>query len=62
MERVFEEFKTGFFKVCDVNLVEFFLPEQLQTVMLGQEDYDWEVFKEVRRNEWFQIGYIEKKY
>lgn len=47
VESVFEEFKRGFFKVCDVNLVDLFQPEQLQTVIMGQEDYDWEVFKQV---------------
>lgn len=47
VERVFEEFKRGFFKVCDMNLVDFFQPEELQAVMVGQEDYDWEVFKQV---------------
>lgn len=45
--RVFEEFKKGFFKVCDVNMVDFFQPEELQLVMVGQEDYDWEMFKQV---------------
>lgn len=60
VERVFEEFKRGFFKVCDMNLVDFFQPEELQAVMVGQEDYDWEVFKQVCWNEWFRIVYIEK--
>lgn len=47
MEGVFEEFKRGFLKVCDVDVVDFFKPEELQAVMVGQEDYDWEVFKQV---------------
>ncbi|KAF7662154.1 hypothetical protein LDENG_00243780 [Lucifuga dentata] len=46
VESVFEEFKRGFFKVCDMDVVEFFQPEELQTVMVGQEEYDWKVFKE----------------
>lgn len=58
VERVFEEFKRGFFKVCDMNLVDLFQPEQLQTVMVGQEDYDWEVFKQVHWSEWFRNVYI----
>ncbi|TWW77364.1 putative E3 ubiquitin-protein ligase HERC4 [Takifugu flavidus] len=29
-----------------MNVVDFFQPEQLQTVMVGQENYDWEVFKQ----------------
>ncbi|XP_041797320.1 probable E3 ubiquitin-protein ligase HERC6 [Chelmon rostratus] len=46
VEGVFEEFKRGFLKVCDVDVVDFFQPEELQAVMVGQEDYDWEVFKQ----------------
>ncbi|XP_011616449.2 probable E3 ubiquitin-protein ligase HERC6 isoform X2 [Takifugu rubripes] len=46
VKRVYEEFQRGFFKVCDMNVVDFFQPEQLQTVMVGQENYDWEVFKQ----------------
>ncbi|XP_034025289.1 probable E3 ubiquitin-protein ligase HERC6 isoform X2 [Thalassophryne amazonica] len=44
--RVFEEFKRGFFKVCSADVVEFFQPEELQGVMVGQENYDWAVFKQ----------------
>ncbi|XP_034459910.1 probable E3 ubiquitin-protein ligase HERC6 [Hippoglossus hippoglossus] len=46
VEGVFEEFKRGFFKVCDMDVVEFFQPEELQAVMVGQENYDWQVFKQ----------------
>lgn len=46
VERVFEAFRRGFFKVCDIDVVEFFQPEELQEVMVGQETYDWEVFKQ----------------
>ncbi|KAM9359120.1 putative E3 ubiquitin-protein ligase HERC4 [Symphorus nematophorus] len=46
VKRVFEEFKRGFFKVCDIKVVEFFQPEELQAVMVGQENFDWEVFKQ----------------
>lgn len=47
VEGVFEAFKQGFFKVCDIDVVEFFQPEELQAVTVGQENYDWEVFKQV---------------
>ncbi|XP_075956095.1 putative E3 ubiquitin-protein ligase HERC6 isoform X2 [Anarhichas minor] len=43
---VFEAFKKGFFKVCDIDVVEFFQPEELQAVMVGQENYNWDVLKE----------------
>lgn len=49
VERVFDEFKRGFFKVCNMDVVDFFQPEELQAVMVGQENYDWEVFKKVKR-------------
>ncbi|KAM6931735.1 putative E3 ubiquitin-protein ligase HERC4 [Lycodopsis pacificus] len=46
VEGVFEAFKKGFFKVCDIDVVEFFQPEELQAVMVGQENYRWDVLKE----------------
>lgn len=46
---VFEEFKRGFLKVCDYDVMGFFQPEELQAVMVGQENYDWNVFKQVCR-------------
>ncbi|XP_042342287.1 probable E3 ubiquitin-protein ligase HERC6 isoform X2 [Plectropomus leopardus] len=45
VEREFKAFKEGFFKVCHIDVVEFFQPEELQAVMVGQENYDWEVFR-----------------
>ncbi|KAM4627974.1 putative E3 ubiquitin-protein ligase HERC4 isoform 2-T2 [Polymixia lowei] len=45
VERVFDAFRRGFFKVCDIDVVEFFQPEELQGVMVGQENYDWDVLK-----------------
>ncbi|KAM4627528.1 putative E3 ubiquitin-protein ligase HERC4 [Polymixia lowei] len=45
VERVFDAFRRGFFKVCDRDVVEFFQPEELQGVMVGQENYDWDVLK-----------------
>ncbi|KAM6971950.1 putative E3 ubiquitin-protein ligase HERC6 [Aplochiton taeniatus] len=44
--RAFEEFKRGFFKVCDRDMVGFFQPEELRGVMVGQEEYDWDNLKE----------------
>ncbi|KAM9476980.1 E3 ubiquitin-protein ligase HERC2-like [Clarias gariepinus] len=45
VDRVFNEFKRGFYKVCDRNMVNFFQPEELRAVMLGSEKYDWDTFK-----------------
>lgn len=47
VEQVFNEFKRGFYKVCDRNTVNFFWPEELRGVMLGSEEYDWDTFKKV---------------
>lgn len=46
VEKVFEEFRRGFFKVCDRDVVELFQPEELRGVMVGKEDYDWDTLKQ----------------
>ncbi|KAK6324959.1 hypothetical protein J4Q44_G00043010 [Coregonus suidteri] len=46
VEKVFEEFRKGFFKVCDMDVVEFFQPEELRGVMVGKENFDWETLKQ----------------
>ncbi|KAL1023560.1 hypothetical protein UPYG_G00042400 [Umbra pygmaea] len=46
VEKVFEEFKRGFFEVCDKDVVEFFQPEELRGVMVGKENYNWETLKQ----------------
>ncbi|KAJ3590147.1 hypothetical protein NHX12_008101 [Muraenolepis orangiensis] len=46
VERVFEEFKRGFFKVCNRDVVEFFQPDELRGVMVGLEYTDWDVMKQ----------------
>ncbi|KAF5898053.1 putative E3 ubiquitin-protein ligase HERC4, partial [Clarias magur] len=57
VERVFKEFKRGFYKVCDKKLVKFFQPEELRGVMLGSEEYDWDTFK---KNARYQGGFHAK--
>ncbi|XP_063074748.1 probable E3 ubiquitin-protein ligase HERC4 [Engraulis encrasicolus] len=46
VEKVFEEFKRGFFKVCARDLVELFHPEELREMLVGREDYDWEILRQ----------------
>ncbi|CAL8350706.1 unnamed protein product [Lota lota] len=46
VEQVFEEFKRGFFKVCNRDTVEFFQPDELRGVMVGQDFTDWNVMKQ----------------
>lgn len=48
VEDVFKEFKRGFYKVCDKDVVQFFQPEELRGVMVGKEDYDWDTLREVK--------------
>ncbi|XP_015258098.1 PREDICTED: probable E3 ubiquitin-protein ligase HERC3 [Cyprinodon variegatus] len=46
VESVFQEFKRGFFQVCDQQLVKLFGPEELQGVLVGGGTYDWATFKQ----------------
>nr|XP_023835329.1 LOW QUALITY PROTEIN: E3 ISG15--protein ligase HERC5-like [Salvelinus alpinus] len=48
VEKVFEEFRKGFFEVCDMDVVEFYQPEELRGVMVRKENNDWEMLKQVR--------------
>ncbi|XP_030587326.1 probable E3 ubiquitin-protein ligase HERC3 [Archocentrus centrarchus] len=52
VESVFQEFKRGFFQVCDQDLVRLFRPEELQGVLVGQDVYDWKKFKRNTVYEW----------
>ncbi|KAM7003459.1 putative E3 ubiquitin-protein ligase HERC6 [Tautogolabrus adspersus] len=54
VDGVFEEFKRGFFKVCKYDMVDFFKPEDLRAVMVGLENYDWDMFKQ---NTVYEGGY-----
>ncbi|XP_024138388.1 probable E3 ubiquitin-protein ligase HERC4 [Oryzias melastigma] len=46
VESVFQEFERGFFQLCDRDLLRMFEPEELQRLMVGQDDYDWEKLKQ----------------
>lgn len=50
VEEVFEEFKRGFFSACERCLVEILEPEELRGVLVGNEEYDWDVLKKVHDN------------
>ncbi|XP_062379072.1 probable E3 ubiquitin-protein ligase HERC6 [Sardina pilchardus] len=54
VEKVFEEFKRGFFKVCSRDVVEMFHPEELRGMMVGKEDYDWDI---LQQNTTYEGGY-----
>ncbi|TNN55021.1 putative E3 ubiquitin-protein ligase HERC6 [Liparis tanakae] len=43
---VFQEFKRGFFQVCDQDLVKLFRPKELQKVLVGADLHDWAKLKQ----------------
>ncbi|KAG7459028.1 hypothetical protein MATL_G00226850 [Megalops atlanticus] len=54
VEKVFKEFRRGFYKVCDMDVVQFFQPQELRGVLVGKEDYDWDILKQ---NTQYEDGY-----
>ncbi|MED6263774.1 hypothetical protein CHARACLAT_008019 [Characodon lateralis] len=52
VESVFQEFKQGFFQVCDQQLVKLFRPEELQGLLVGGDVYDWAKLKQNTLYEW----------
>lgn len=47
---VYEEFKRGFHKVCDEEILRLFHPKELMTAIVGNIDYDWKQFEKVGNN------------
>ncbi|XP_078532227.1 E3 ISG15--protein ligase HERC5-like isoform X2 [Lissotriton helveticus] len=41
VEVVFEQFKRGFYKVCEKELLKEFHPKELRSIIIGNEEYDW---------------------
>ncbi|XP_040893624.1 probable E3 ubiquitin-protein ligase HERC4 [Toxotes jaculatrix] len=46
VESVFQEFKRGFFQMCDRDLVKLFQPKELRKVLVGKDFHDWERLKQ----------------
>lgn len=46
VEGVFQEFKRGFFQICERDLVKLFRPKELQAFLVGEDFQDWEKLKE----------------
>ncbi|KAM6926748.1 putative E3 ubiquitin-protein ligase HERC4 [Lycodopsis pacificus] len=46
VEGVFQEFKRGFFQVCDQDFVKLFRPKELQEVLVGKDFHDWAKLKQ----------------
>ncbi|KAF3854377.1 hypothetical protein F7725_022432 [Dissostichus mawsoni] len=49
VEGMFQEFKRGFFQVCDQDLVKLFRPRELQEVLVGKDFNDWARLKQFMR-------------
>ncbi|XP_070804586.1 probable E3 ubiquitin-protein ligase HERC6 [Pituophis catenifer annectens] len=45
VDDVFSEFRRGFYKVLDEQLVAIFEPEQLMEVAIGNANYDWDMYE-----------------
>ncbi|XP_067413265.1 probable E3 ubiquitin-protein ligase HERC6 [Emydura macquarii macquarii] len=45
VEEVYEEFKRGFYKVLDREILRFFQPQELMEVAIGNTNYDWNAFE-----------------
>nr|XP_002745648.3 E3 ISG15--protein ligase HERC5 [Callithrix jacchus] len=42
---VYEEFRRGFYKMCEEDIIKLFHPEELKDVIVGNTYYDWKTFE-----------------
>ncbi|XP_054206132.1 E3 ISG15--protein ligase HERC5 isoform X1 [Homo sapiens] len=54
VKAVYEEFRRGFYKMCDEDIIKLFHPEELKDVIVGNTDYDWKTFE---KNARYEPGY-----
>ncbi|XP_054995466.1 E3 ISG15--protein ligase HERC5 [Sorex araneus] len=59
VKAVYEEFQRGFYKVCEKEIIDFFHPEELKDVIIGNTDYDWETFE---KNACYKQGYEDSSH
>ncbi|KAM4709463.1 putative E3 ubiquitin-protein ligase HERC6 [Discoglossus pictus] len=45
VKEIIEEFKRGFYKVCETYIISFFHPDELRDIMSGTTNYDWDIFE-----------------
>jgi len=45
---MFDAFNDGFHKVCGGKVLDFFQPSELQAMVVGNEEYDWDTLEKVR--------------
>lgn len=60
VDDVFSEFRRGFFKVLDEQVVGIFEPEQLINVAIGNANYNWDSYEEV--SGWRDVFYAKDFY
>ncbi|XP_041049830.1 probable E3 ubiquitin-protein ligase HERC6 isoform X2 [Carcharodon carcharias] len=46
VKKPFAEFQRGFYKVCDKELLKFFQPQELMDILIGNDDYDWNILEQ----------------
>ncbi|KAL1117573.1 hypothetical protein AAG570_003888 [Ranatra chinensis] len=56
VERHFTAFRNAFLKVCGGRVLELFHPHELMAVVIGNENYDWDIFE---KNTSYKGGYTE---
>ncbi|XP_043827226.1 probable E3 ubiquitin-protein ligase HERC6 [Dromiciops gliroides] len=54
VEKIYEAFQKGFYKVCTKEILKIFHPEELKVVLTGNPDYDWKTFEQ---NSQYSQGY-----
>lgn len=47
VDKHFKGFYDGFNRVCDGRVMKLFRPHELMAVVIGNEEYDWDVFEQV---------------
>ena len=52
VERQFGKFKEGFLKVCGSKVLELFQPQELMSMVVGNQDYDW---RELEQNTKYKV-------
>ena len=51
INEAFNAFREGFYQVCNIKLIRLFLPSELMSMVVGNQDYDFQVLKKNTRYE-----------
>lgn len=47
IKTIYEEFRRGFYKVCNWDIIRQFQPEELMEAIIGNASCDWKQFENV---------------